>query len=63
MEKVNSIVDTCSLGNRQFIVVAQYESEGHLLAVGAAGFLTSLNCREKNTIEKDSKKILRLNLI
>ena len=32
-----SIVDTCSLGNRQFIVVAQYESERHLLAVCANG--------------------------
>lgn len=32
-----NIVDTCSLGNRQFIVVAQYESERHLLAVSTSG--------------------------
>ena len=31
------IVDTCSLGNRQFIVVTQYESERHLLAVSTSG--------------------------
>ena len=32
-----SIIDTCSLGNRQFLVVAQYESAKHLLAVSSAG--------------------------
>jgi flagellar biogenesis protein FliO len=31
------IIETCSLGNRQFIVVTQYESEKHLLAVSTTG--------------------------
>ena len=52
-----SIVDTCSLGNRQFIVVAQYESERHLLAVGASGVshLAELS-RKEHLTEKDSHK-------
>ena len=38
------IADTHSLGNRQFLVVAQYESEKHLLGVSPSGIqhLTSL---------------------
>ena len=49
------IVDTCSLGNRQFIVVAQYESEEHLLAVGTSGVLTLLNCPKRTALVKDSE--------
>jgi len=32
-----AVIDTCSLGNRQFLVVAQYESDKHLLAVSNSG--------------------------
>lgn len=32
-----AVIDTCSLGNRQFLVVAQYESDKHLLAVSSSG--------------------------
>ena len=50
------IVDTCSLGNRQFIVVAQYESEKHLLAVGTSGVshLAELS-RKEPPLVKDSE--------
>ena len=49
-----SIVDTCSLGNRQFIVVAQYESARHLLAVGSTGIshLTELPKKEAQSLMK-----------
>ena len=40
-----SVVDTCSLGNRQFLVVAQYESDKHLLAVSSSGMATTLTTR------------------
>lgn len=48
-----SIIDTCSLGNRQFLVVAQYESAKHLLAVSSAGIshltdLTKMNSPSGN---------------
>ena len=48
-----SIIDTCSLGNRQFIVVAQYESARHLLAVGSTGIshLTELPKKEAQSLE------------
>jgi len=48
-----SIIDTCSLGNRQFIVVAQYESARHLLAVGSTGIshLTELPKKETQSLE------------
>ena len=36
-----SIIDTCSLGNRQFIVVAQYESARHLLAIRLNRYFSS----------------------
>lgn len=50
------IVDTCSLGNRQFIVVAQYEAEKHLLAVGTSGVshLAELSSKEPSLV-KDSE--------
>lgn len=47
-----SVVDTCSLGNRQFLVVAQYESDKHLLAVSSSGIShladLSKNCNSSN---------------
>ena len=50
------IVDRCSLGNRQFIVVAQYESEKHLLSVGASGVSHLAKLSQKEPLsEKDSK--------
>ena len=48
------IIDTCSLGNRQFIVVTQYDSEKHLLAVSTSGIshlakLTSRDCTQEDS--------------
>jgi flagellar biogenesis protein FliO len=43
-----SVIDTCSLGNRQFLVVAQYESDKHLLSVNSTG-VTHLADLSKNT--------------
>ena len=39
------IADTCSLGNRQFLMVAQYGEEKHLLGVssGSINHLAKLN--------------------
>ena len=38
------VIDTCSLGNRQFLAVAQYEKDRHLLAISNAGisYLTAV---------------------
>ena len=38
------VIDTCSLGNRQFLAVAQYEKDRHLLAISNAGFHILLQC-------------------
>jgi len=50
------IADTHSLGNRQFLVVAQYDSEKHLLGVSPNGIqhLTSLkNSGEVNSSQSE----------
>jgi len=49
------IVDTCSLGNRQFIVVTQYESERHLLAVSTSGISHLAKLSSQGSIPNDPK--------
>jgi flagellar biogenesis protein FliO len=51
------IVDTCSLGNRQFIVVTQYESERHLLAVSTSGISHLAKLSSQSSPPNDSPKV------
>ena len=51
------IVDTCSLGNRQFIVVTQYESERHLLAVSTAGISHLAKLSSQSPPHNDAPKV------
>lgn len=54
------IADTCSLGNRQFLMVAQYGDEKHLLGVSSSSInhLAKLDNRSssRNDIASDSGK-------
>ena len=49
------IADTCSLGNRQFLMVAQYGEEKHLLGVssGSINHLAKLNNLPPNVSVND----------
>ena len=54
------IADTCSLGNRQFLMIAQYDNEKHLLGVSQGsinhlaklGNLTIVDSSPSHTDEK-----------
>ena len=46
------VADTCSLGNRQFLMVAQYGNEKHLLGVSSS----SINHLAKLEIESEEIK-------
>ena len=48
------IIDTCSLGNRQFIVVTQYETEKHLLAVSTSGISHLAKLSTRDSGQEDS---------
>ena len=52
------IADTCPLGNRQYLVVAQYGSEKHLLGINANSMI-HLSKLQSDSIEKEkSEKVL-----
>ena len=44
------VADTCSLGNRQFLVVAQYGSEKHLIGVSTTSISYLSSCLRKLAI-------------
>ena len=58
------VADTCSLGNRQFLVVAQYGAEKHLIGVSSSSisYLSRLSSgsqdfqRELDQVESQSDK-------
>ena len=53
------VADTCSLGNRQFLMVAQYGNEKHLLGVSSSSInhLAKLNENYLNSTQSESNNM------
>jgi len=52
------LADTCALGNRQFLVVAEFEKERHLLGVSQNGINHLSQLKDSNAAEDDFEKAL-----
>ena len=52
------LADTCSLGNRQFLVVAEFEKERHLLGVSQNAINHLSQLKDANAAENDFEKVL-----
>ncbi len=52
------LADTCALGNRQFLVVAEFEKERHLLGVSQNGINHLSQLKNSNAAEDDFEKAL-----
>ncbi|MBU62450.1 MAG: hypothetical protein CMI26_08105 [Opitutae bacterium] len=52
------LADTCSLGNRQFLVVAEFEKERHLLGVSQNGINHLSQLKSANAAENNFDKVL-----
>jgi flagellar biogenesis protein FliO len=52
------LADTCALGNRQFLVVAEFEKERHLLGVSQNAINHLSRLKDANTAENDFEKVL-----
>ena len=52
------LADTCSLGNRQFLVVAEFEKERHLLGVSQNGINHLSQLKDANAVENNFETIL-----
>jgi flagellar biogenesis protein FliO len=52
------LADTCSLGNRQFLVVAEFEKERHLLGVSQNGINHLSHLKDANAAENNFEKVL-----
>ena len=52
------LADTCALGNRQFLVVAEFEKERHLLGVSQNAINHLSQLKDSNAAEDDFEKAL-----
>jgi len=52
------LADTCALGNRQFLVVAEFEKERHLLGVSQNAINHLSQLKDANAAENDFEKVL-----
>ncbi len=52
------LADTCALGNRQFLVVAEFEQERHLLGVSQNAISHLSQLKDAKTSENDFDKVL-----
>jgi flagellar biogenesis protein FliO len=52
------LADTCALGNRQFLVVAEFEKERHLLGVSQNAINHLSQLKNSNAAENDFEKVL-----
>ena len=52
------LADTCALGNRQFLVVAEFEKERHLLGVSQNAISHLSQLKDSNAVEDDFEKAL-----
>ena len=52
------LADTCALGNRQFLVVAEFEKERHLLGVSQNAINHLSQLKDADTAENNFEKVL-----
>jgi flagellar biogenesis protein FliO len=52
------LADTCALGNRQFLVVAEFEKERHLLGVSQNAINHLSQLKDANAADNDFEKVL-----
>ena len=52
------LADTCALGNRQFLIVAEFEKERHLLGVSQNAINHLSQLKDANAVEDDFEQAL-----